>query len=442
MKRYFAIICSILFSSSYSQENSVLSFSEAVKIALENNVTLKTQKNEQYVNQAQKNAAMASVGPTLSAFAQGSRVLGNQFIEQEARVVNNAETQNFFGSVTANITVFNGFNRINTVRQANASLEAQQHFVNRTRQDVITNVSNQYLQCLLDVELLTIAKQDLETQKTQLKQVDGFVEAGTRAKVDSYNQMALVKSSELTVFRAEVQLRNDKLLLSQTLLIEPEMAYELDKPDWTLNLDNFEGLEIDNLVETALGNRGDYLRAEKSELAAKRGVSIAFSNFLPTISGYGRVGSRYSDASIPTFETQMDDNLRKEYGLSVDIPIFSGLRNRQTRVRAKVSHDNAQLNTESIRLQVKSDVLRAYQGYQDALTNFEVSEAQLEAAQISFGLEKERYEIGNSDLVLFTQANQRLTQAKGDFAQAKYTLLFQDILLQYATGTLQIEDIP
>ena len=91
---------------------------------------------------------------------------------------------------------------------------------------------------------------------------------------------------------------------------------------------------------------------------------------------------------------------------------------------------------------VKSDVLNAYQNYQDASVNFDASKAQLDAAQLSSNLERERYKLGVSDFVASNQANQRYVQAKGDMAQATYTLLFQDILLQYATGTLKLEDIP
>ncbi|MEQ8925869.1 MAG: TolC family protein, partial [Fulvivirga sp.] len=80
--------------------------------------------------------------------------------------------------------------------------------------------------------------------------------------------------------------------------------------------------------------------------------------------------------------------------------------------------------------------------YRDASVSYDASKAQLEAAELSFRLESERYQLGVSDLVAFTQANQRYVQAKGDMAQASYTLLFQDILLQYATGTLSVDDIP
>ena len=118
------------------------------------------------------------------------------------------------------------------------------------------------------------------------------------------------------------------------------------------------------------------------------------------------------------------------------------MQNNTQYVRSRVTYDNAKLDLENAEIQVKADVLNAYQNYQDAATNYKATSAQEDAAELSFNLESERYTLGVSDLVAYTQANQRYIQAKGDLAQATYTLLFQDILLQYSTGTLKLEDIP
>lgn len=440
MKSIATVFFIFLFALASAQER-VLTFSEAVKVALENNVTLKQQHNQQYVNQAQKRSSMASIAPSVSAFAQGWRVQGNQFIEQEARVVNDAETSNFYGTLDANMILFNGFNNLNTIRQANADLEAQQHFVDRTRQDVITNVSNQYLRCLLDIELVKIAEEDLKNQQTQLNQITEMAEAGSRAKVDQFSQEAVLKAAELTVLRAEIRLRRDKAVLSQTMAIDPQENFQISEPSWSLG-NSLETQDLESLYAQALNNRGDLLQAQKNVESSQRGMAINKSSFLPTLSAYGSLNSRYSDASIPSFSDQIDVNQRNEYGLRLRIPIFNGMQNNTTFVRSRVTYDNAQLTYDNTEILVKSDVLNAYQSYKDAEANFEAAKAQLESAEISFNLESERYTLGVSDLVVYTQANQRYVQAKGDMAQASYTLLFQDILLQYATGTLKLEDIP
>lgn len=443
MKYTLGLFALLFLSTSaiYSQEQ-VLSFKEAVNIALKNNVALKKQNNQQFVNQAQKTSSMAQVAPSVSAFAQGWKVQGNQFLEQEARVVNDAETTNFYGTLDANMVLFNGFNNYNSIKQADANLEAQQYLVNRTRQDVITNVSNQYLRCLLDMELLEITVEDLSNQEKVLNQIKEMAKAGSLARVDEYNQEAIVKAAELTKLRAQIRLRGDKVILSQTLGREPDLEFQLVEPKWDLNRNNLGEKPIDQLYVQALNSRGDLLRAQKNVESTQKGKAISKTSFFPTLSIYGSLNSRYSDASLSQFNDQIDANQRKEYGLRLNVPIFSGMRNNSNYVQSKVNHSNAQLDLANQEIIVKSDVLNAHQSYRDAAVNFEASKAQLDAAELSFNLEQERYMLGISDFVASNQANQRFVQAKGDLAQATYTFMFQDILLQYATGTLRFEDIP
>jgi outer membrane protein len=443
MNKVTTLLCILIcFGQTYGQEIVDLTFSEAVKIAIENNLTLKQQQNQQFVNQAQKRQTMAQVGPTVNAYAQAWRVQGNQFIEQEARVVNDAQTSNFYGTVDANMVLFNGLNRMNSIKQADVNLEAQQQFVKRTRQDVITNVSNQYLQCLLDIELLKIAQEDLNNQQTQLNQISEMYDAGSRARVDLVNQQALVKGAELVVLRAEFKVKRDKVNLAITLLMDPEKQYNLSQPSWGIENNTVDDFNLNSLYATAKTHRGDLQRAELNVQSTKKGLSISRASFMPTLSAYGSLNSRFSDASVPGFSDQIDVNQRNEYGLRLSIPIFSGMQNSTNFVRNRVNYDNAKLNLTNAEITVKSDVLNAYQNYKDATLNFEASKSQFNAAELSFNLEKERYDLGASDLVAYTQANQRYFQAKGDLAQATYTLLFQDILIQYATGALKVEDIP
>ncbi len=443
MLRLTTVFSFVLLScAALAQDTLSLSFPEAVKIALENNVTLKQQANQQYVNQMQKTSSMARLAPTVNAFAQGWNVQGNQFIEQEARVVNDAQTENFYGTVDGSLVLFNGLNRLNGIRQANADLDAQQYLVTRTRQDVITNVSNQYLQCLLDQELLKIAQEDLKNQQTQLLQISEMVEAGSRAKVDQYNQEAQVKTAELALLRAQIRLRRDKITLAQTLLLDPEKPFALTQPSWSLQGAAIDNQDIDELYQTAIDSRGDLLRAQKNVESTKRGLSMSKSGFMPTLSAFGSLNSRYSNASVDNFNTQIGNNERKEFGLRLSIPIFTGMQNNVNFVRSRVTYDNAKLTLENAEITVKADVINAYQNYKDATLNLEASKAQYDAAELSFKLEQERFQLGVSDFVAFTQANQRYVQARGDMAQATYTLLFQDILLQYATGTLSVDDIP
>lgn len=430
-----------LLAQSGDQKINDLTFKEAVKLALENNVTLKTQKNEQFVNQVRRNSSIANLAPTVSARANGWQTQGNQFIEQEARVVNDTRTTNAFGTLDASMTIFNGFNKFNTIKQARAQFEAQDYLVKRTEQQVIADVANQYLTCLLDQELLKIEQETVESQRSQLTQVTEQVEAGSRAEVERINVESQLKLAEVNLLRAEIRLRNDKAILSRTLQLDPIVTFGLSEPSLDVNSVGSDLASLDVLYSIASQSRADLLSTEKLELVNRKAMSIARSAGAPDLTAFASLNSRYSDASTPSFTTQIDDNLRREYGFSIRIPIFSGLTNRLAFSRAKVNYENAKLVQQDTKNMVKAEVLAAHQNLKDASQNYQANLLSYEAAQLSYNLEAERYQLGASDFVQFTQSERDFNSARANLAQARYTLLFQDILIKFATGELDYESI-
>ena len=124
------------------------------------------------------------------------------------------------------------------------------------------------------------------------------------------------------------------------------------------------------------------------------------------------------------------------------IPIFYGFRYRCQAALSKVTYENAKIRTHNTEVTVKSDVIRAYQNFNDTKTAYGAANAQLRAAELTYKMEKERYDLGISTMVQLTTTNQAYVKAKGDFQNAKYNLMFQRLMIAYATGTLKIEDIP
>ncbi len=432
----------------FGQNDKVLTFADAVKIGLENNIRLKQTQNELEANQAEKYAGMASLGPTARMTGSLGRRDGNSFNQQEGRVVN-GKLDFMDGSLRTGMTLFSGFSRLNAYRQSSAQVESQAHLIKRTQQDVITDISNQYLQCLLDKEFLAINEQNLSTQEKQLDQLMAQVDAGSVAKVDQINQEFQVKNAELLVLRSRITLRNDKAILAELLQIDPAVTFEIEIPNLDINEIDMASYDLDELYTLASSNRSDLLQTQKLELVSKYALKSVRGTYLPSLDAFFNYGSAYNllvgtpDSVARDFDQQFfTDNVFKTYGLSLNIPIFNGFSTRSRVVRSRVNYENAVLNTQSLSLTVKSDVLRAWQSFQDAMLNYQASQAQLDAAKLSFDLQKESFELGASDFVAYTQANRDYLNAQASFAQSRYTMLFQDILLQYAVGTLKFEDIP
>jgi outer membrane protein len=429
-------------------QNRVITFEEAVKIALKNGVQLNQQRNNLENSQMQKTSAWLGFGPTLSANSSFNQVNGNFFNQNEGKVVNGIFNQ-LSGSINAGINIFSGFNQVNRVKQFNHELDAQLHFVERTQQDLLNTVATQYLQVLLDQELLRIANENWEALKKQLEQVTEQVKVGARSPVEEYNQDSQTKAAEIRALQAEINLINDKALLTQTLLLDPVEVYDVAKPLWDINIIGQNELEIQNALQTALKSRGDYLRAEQNEISSKYAMKASRGNMIPSLFGFWNMNTFYNkldgDNTAAAFDQQVKtDNLRKVYGVQLSIPILGGnsiFQNRSAYVQQRTTFYNNQIIRKNVEVQVKADVIRAHQNFKLVKRTFTVSLAQLQAAETAFSLETERYNLGVTNFVDFINANRVFVQAQTDKAQAEYRLLFQKVLLDYAVGTLKVEDI-
>jgi len=438
---------SVIFVNAQEVHKKTLTFEEAVKIALQNGVLLNQQKNNLELNQIQKTSNILGLGPTLSAQATAAQVDGNTFNQNAGKVINGVFDQ-VNGSINANWNIFNGFGQLNRVKQYSNLLDAQAFYVNRTAQDLINTIAGQYLTVLVDSELLKISNENWEALKKQLEQVKEQVNLGAKSPVDEYNQDSQTKAAEIASLQAQIQLINDKALLTQTLLLDPSENLELIKPDWDANTIAADNVEFKPLFESALKNRGDYLRAVKNEEAARFGMNAMRATMTPTLSLFGTLYSAYNhahgDNSVRPFDVQFKtDNLRKTYGIQLYIPIFGGNQNLQNRtnfVQQRVLYLNNQWARKNVEVQVKTDVLRAYQNMQLYTRTFSVTIDQLKAADLAFQLETERYNLGVSSFVDFANANRVFVKAQTDKAQAEYRLMFQKVLVDYAVGTLKPED--
>lgn len=436
-----------LFAQVQSAESAAppLTFEEAVKIGLKNNVLLNTQKNNLYLSEARKLQGYANFMPSLSATAFAQRVSGLQ-IDPTTGQGSNINADNISGSINANYTLFNGFNRLNLFKQASYAEDAQNAFISRTEQDVIFNVSSQYLQVLLDQELLKIAEENLNAQRVLREQISGFVSVGSRAEADFYTQDAIVKNLEVTYLRAKVTLENDRSLLSQTLQLDPIASFAVVKPQVDLSFDNISKLSLDSLIKVAMANRKDLRQQELLVDAFKFSMRGNTAGYYPSLVLFGSYGSTYfvsSDNPSPaSFNEQFTkNNPQVAYGVQLRIPIWDQFQTRTNRITQKVTMKNTALIHDNLVKTIQIDVQRAWKNYDAAIEAYKASLAQFEAADLALRVQTESYSLGIASQVVVAQATQTYVQGLASRAQAETTLAFQRIMLQYAMGTLKPEDV-
>lgn len=440
---FVVLIIPFALTAQQAEEPVSLTYKEAVRIALKNNIGLNQQKNNLLARQVQKNQSVNAFLPYLSVQGTASHTDGQQPNPDGGELLD-LSVDNVNASIQTGVTLFNGFNRINTLRQASNLFRAQTSQVKRTEQDVVYDVSTQYLQVLLDQELLRIAEEAYRVQDVVLSQLKEQVRLGARAEADMYTQDAEVRNLQVTALQAKVTLENDKAVLAQTLQLDPEIPIKLEFPALQNSMD-VRSLSLDSLYRVALANRADLRQAEFQAKANLFAYKASVSGFLPSVSLFASYGSQYistlkTDPAYGNFSNQFKTVFPSvSYGVNVTIPIFDRGLTRTNRVFNKVGYENSVLQRENVKKTIKIDVKRTYNNYITALESYQASQVQYKAGELALRTQQEGFILGVSSQVALAQANQIFVQAAASKAQAEVTLLFQQMMMEYALGTLETE---
>ncbi|HSJ69213.1 MAG TPA: TolC family protein [Anditalea sp.] len=443
MKRIivFILIFGAFISNAFSQDTLMLDFQEAIRIGLSQNQAFQRRTNEQEVLRKERQAALLGHLPRVNINNNIYRQIGQQFQQVEGQlIVTNVTNDIVSSNMTANLPLLNAGRRLNTTRATNMFEEAGEHGIDRAAQDVIFNIAQQYLQILLDQELLLIAIENLENQKQQLRQIEGFVEAGIRTLSDQYNQQSEVARLTTVVLDAEIQLETDLWQFAETLQLDPNSFPMLEPVNIDTQLSEFMDLSLTELYRIAHKNRSDLKEQKLLEQAQKRMVAVSRSFYYPQLNAF----FQYNTFATSLDERSFSDQYLRIYpqrtiGLSLTIPIFNNFENRVLVARSKLEYQNQQLESNALERRLTQETKLAYENYRAAIRREEATKVQLTAAEEAQKVIAERFRLGVSNFVDLAQANQQLVAAQSDYTQAVYTNYFQEVILRYTLGVLEVD---
>ena len=106
-----------------------------------------------------------------------------------------------------------------------------------------------------------------------------------------------------------------------------------------------------------------------------------------------------------------------------------------------MNYENTRLALQDLELQIFREVQIAYLDFTAAKKEFNAAQSQFEAGQAAYNIQKERYDVGVGDLVELAQSTNTFVRAAASRAQAEYSLLFQKVILDYYTGTLNASNL-
>jgi outer membrane protein len=425
-------------SAANAQNARIITFQEAIRIALDQNTTVRAAENAAALGKVGVSEARGQFLPNLTFSTSGSQNFGRSSDTLQNQSTS-SNTRAASMGLNSGVTVFDGFGNVAQLKSAKLSDAASEQELVRTRETVAFTVASNFLALIQRQEQLRVQRENLAAVVELERQIQTFVDNGARTIADLYQQQANVANARFSVLEAERTTELAKVDLIQTLQLDPTATYEFQAREDATAAAASSQLDLSSLQTRASSQRID-LKAEQARVdAADQNVKVARSNRWPTLSLNAGYSSSYNSISQSSFSDQLDDRRGGSVGLNVSVPLFDRFATSNATRRAEIQADNERLQLENLQQDVALQVRRAHLDFQSAQEQLAVAEAQVRAAEQALIASQDRYTAGASTLVELTQARATQVQAQSSLVTARFNLQFQRTLIDYYVGDLNPE---
>jgi outer membrane protein len=408
---------------------------EGIEIALQQNTTLRRAENASILDHTAVSQATMAFTPDLRLSASGGRSYAWSSVAGEQASVSNGSVR---AGLASGLVLFDGLANFADLSRARLDEDAGLLELERARQTVVFQVMTGWLAMIAAQEQVGVREENLSAQEEQERQVRALVEGGSRPISDLYQQQAAVASARLTLVETRRTYELACIDLVQQLLLDPTGEYVFVVPPLPDSTGEESELDQVALLDQALAQRADLNATEMREQAAGQQERSAKGGRWPSVSLSASYGASYSDSGPGDLMEQFWDRQSGSVGLSLSLPVFDRLATSSAIEQARVGQANARLTLADLRQEVGLQVRRAVLDVNTARETLRAADARMRAAQQALEANQERYAAGAATLIEVTLTRADWVGAVSDRVRARYTLLWQERLLDYYVGNLDL----
>lgn len=419
------IISALSFHTAWAADPAPvnLDLGKTVRMALDNNSSIKISAAELDAAKAEKDQALGARWGSIDFSHYSGRTERYQIAGSNASYGTKNPGNSHTNTVSITVPIFTGGRLEGAIKQARENLKYYQYGMDSSYQTTRYNAEKGYYDVLQAANTVNLDKETVDRLAEHLKNTQAQFAVGVVAKAD--------------VLRSEVELVD-----AQQTLTQAENAYNINVA--TLNniiglptatpLNLSQGLEykpnsyaLDNCVTYAMANRPEIHQAEASVNMAKAAQQQANAGNLPQVN-LG-ASNEWSDTH---FAGRKRDNWALGVTLTQNIWDY-GVTAAKVR-EAKANVVKAQESYRQIADEVRLAVRSSYLSMREAEKRIKTTEVAVAQAEEDYRIAQLRYSAGvgtNTDVM---DASVALTTAKNNYIQALYDYNTNTALLEQNMG--------
>jgi len=387
-----------------------------INYALTNNIQIQKSKITLEQSKISTKLAKAQLFPNLT----GS--INQDFTNYPIQTAGGTTSSSYSGNygISSSLLLFDGGKTEKNIREQKLLEQVGQFNVQYSQKTIQFSILQSYLQILYAAETVNIDSATVEVSKFQFERGGNLLKAGSISKVDVAKLESQYSSDKYQLVVAKNNLETQKINLKQLLELKVEDQLNMAIPV----LNDFDILKplqtLQSIYATSL-NVMPQLKSSKLNIqVAGLETEKARAGYLPKVNLNANIGTNHSTLSSLAFNKQLQDGLNDGIGLSVSIPIFTNRANKSAVETNRLNERTSELNLRDAEKSLLTEVESSYQDALSAQSQYIAAQEKVKALQTSYDLIDQQFTLGlKNTLDLLTEKN-NLLAAKQGLLQAKY----------------------
>ena len=357
-----------------------------------------------------RDAALALFTPQINAQTVAYYNFGRNIDPETNVYIQTTSFHNSYG-VSAGYDLFDGFKAVNNWKISKTGLLIAESQEKQVEADICLAVMEAYYNVVYYKRLTDVYEEQVAAAEQALKKDRQYDLTNT------YNMY-----------------QDQKMTLADLMFwpVDEELNIDTSMPMWQI-----EPVATESVVDFALEHNPGVNMASWKELNAKRELSTAKWQLMPSIGLYGGWNTNYftypNQATDP-FGTQFRNNMGEYVQLSLSIPIWDRLAKASRISKKRHALEKATAELDQKRRDVESEVRRAIQDRDGAATAYQQAQRKAEVQAEAYTLNLKKLEQGLISPLEFQTANNNYLKAQADEMNSLFKYLIKQAVVRYYNG--------
>ena len=425
-----------------------MSLKDCMEYAVENAAQVQVQRTK--VGDARldrRDAILTAFTPSIEASTYGYYRWGRS-IDPETNTYVTTTSLNNGWSVSAGITLFDGFSALNNIKIAKTSLSMGLTLERQEEDKVCLATMEAYFNVLYYTELVGILAEQVENAQSALTLASRQEELGVKGHADVVQMEADLADREYELVSARNSLADAKITLEDVMLwpVGEELVIDtsLDSLDATTSGASGNVI-VEDIILKSRASMPSVLVAKGALDNAKYALRTAKWQFLPTLGLYGGWSTSYYTypgqvGYTPTpYWNQFTNNGGEYLQLSLSIPIYDRLSKFTKLSKRRNEYRRAAIEYDKSLRDVESEVRRAVSDCDGAESALLQAERRADAQEEAYRLNSRKFEQGLISSIEYNTASSNYLKAKAERLNALLKWQLKRRVVSYYNGVRYID---